>query len=155
MKCIFFSYSSPKHINKYPQSCLGRRKDGAHQKRPLEQVLRQSVTFHPSFERITGVSLSSGNDKLFFCFLLDQPEIQKEQITEINHYPLDIPGQSQMPKSCCSALHSADSAIKKKGQQLPKSDPKPIKTFFRSDGRLFRRLDDGGWITGEHQPGAI
>ena len=55
MRHILFSYRSPKYVDEQPQPCLGRRQDGAHQKRPLEQVLRQSVVLHPGVEPVAGV----------------------------------------------------------------------------------------------------
>ena len=155
MRHILFSCRSPKYIDEQPQPCLGCRQDGTHQKRPLKKVLRQSVIPHPVFERIIRMSLRTGNDKPVFCLLLDQPEIQEEQITEIDHHPLDIPSQGQMPESCCPAIQSTDRTIKKKGQKFSETDPKPVRTFFCRGRRLFRRLDDGGGITREHQPGTI
>ena len=92
------------------------------------------------------MSLRTGNDKPVFCLLLDQPEIQEEQITEIDHHPLDIPGQGQMPESCCPAIQSTNRTINKKGQKFSETDPKPVRTFFCRGRRLFRRLDDGGDI---------
>ena len=97
--------------------------------------------------------LRTGDDKPGFRFSLDQPEIQKEQVTEIDHHPLDIGPQNQNPESGFPALHSADRTIKKEGQQLPKADPKPVKTVFGLCRRFFRRLDDGGRIAGETSAG--
>ena len=98
---------------------------------------------------------SSRGDKPAFRLSLNQPEIQKQQVTEINHHPLDIPGQGQTPEPCCPALHGTDRAIKQERQQLPKTDPKPVKAVFRTGGRIFRRLDDGWRITWEHQSRVI
>ena len=60
MRHILFSYRSPKYIDEQPQPCLGRRQDGTHQKRPLEQVLRQSVVLHPGVTRSRGALRSPG-----------------------------------------------------------------------------------------------
>ena len=79
----------------------------------MQQMLRQSVAFHPRIEPIAWVA---------FCFFLYQPEVQEEQITEIDDQPLDLPRQGQTPESGCPALHSADRTIKKEGQQLSKAD---------------------------------
>ena len=57
--------------------------------------------------------------------------------------------------ACCPALHGTDRAIKQERQQLPKTDPKPVKAVFRTGGRIFRRLDDGWRITWEHQSRVI
>ena len=155
MRHILFSYRSPKYIDEQPQPCLGCRQDGTHQKRPLEQVLRQSVVLHPGVEPVAGVPFGPRNDKPSFRLPLNQPKIQKEQVSEIDHHPLDIPGHSQRPEPCCPTLPGTDRAIKQKGQQLPKTDPNPVKAVFRTGGRIFCRLDDGGRITGEHQPRLI
>ena len=118
-------------------------------------MLRQSVAFHPRIEPIAWVPFGSWEDKPAFCFFLYQPEVQEEQITEIDDQPLDLPRQGQTPESGCPALHSADRTIKKEGQQLPKADPEPVKTIFGLCRRFFRRLHDGGRIAGKHQPGLI
>src|SRR5699024_5185406 len=119
-----------------PQPRLRSSKNGTHQKRPLEQVLGQRVALHPGVEAIAGVAFSPRDDKTSFRLLLDQPEIQKEQVTEIDHYPLDVPGQGQGPESRCTTFHSAGRAIKQEGQQLPKANPKPVKTVFGPGRRL-------------------
>ena len=118
-------------------------------------MLWKSVAFHPRIEPIAWVPFGSWDDKPAFCFFLHQPKVQKKQVTDIDDHPLDIPRQGQTPESGCSALRSADRTIKKEGQQLPKADPKPLKTVFGLCRRFFRRLDDGGRIAGKHQPGFI